>query len=296
MNYQSQPFYREICPEWQDYELLDSGNRKVLERFGKTNLIRPYPQAFWPKSAPELWKTNTIRFVADNHEFGGNWQTDENTQKSWPLRWNKIRFQTQLGSSQHIGIFPEEISHWLWLEKTLQNTHKPVKLLNLFAYTGLINLIASQNGAEVTHVDSSKHAIGWSMANQKLSGMKEAPIRYIQEEPIKFIKREARREQHYNAIILQFPRFSIEQESSYAEFLKQLSELVQAIQNILDPHPLCLLITAPDCIHPETTHAIANNLVCKKGKTISGKLSIKEKSAGSLLPRASFTRWNCEEN
>lgn len=284
------PIY-ETASSWQDYELLDSGDGKILERFGKMILSRPYPQAFWAKSAPMLWKETQARFQADIHDFGGQWLSNDNAQKSWPLRWETIRFQTQLGASQHIGIFPSEINHWLWLQDCMKQAQKAMKLLNLWAYTGLINLVATRAGAEVTHVDSSKHGIGWAMANQKLSSMKDAPIRYIQEDPLKFIKREARREKFYNALVLQFPRLETEQESRYADFLSHLPELIQAIKNVLDPDLQCIMINAPSCIHPVTTQAIAEALALHSGTLTSGIINLKEKSAGHLLPHASFTRW-----
>jgi len=287
-----QPHYFETATAWHEYELLDSGDGKILERFGKMVLVRPYAQAFWPKSTPELWQENHARFQADVHNFGGKWLCKDNAQKSWPLRWEMLRFQTQLGASQHIGIFPEEIKHWLWLQDTIKKAQNPVKVLNLWAYTGLMNLIATHAGADVTHVDSSKHGIGWAMANQKLSGMKDAPIRYIQEEPLKFIKREARREKNYNALILQFPRMEIEEESRYTDFLKQLPDLILAIKDILDPNPQFILITAPSCIHPVTTQAIVDDLKPGRGTISSGVICLKEKSAGHLLPHASFTRWS----
>lgn len=281
----------ETTQAWQDYELIDSGDGKVLERFGKMTLVRPYPQAFWAKSNPDAWKTCTARYSPDAHDFGGEWRLEDGDQKSWPLRWETIRFQAQLGATPHIGVFPEETNHWKWLREALLDVQKPLKLLNLWANTGLFNLIATPTGASVTHVDSSKHGIGWAMANQKLSGMKDAPIRYIQEDPLKFIKREARREQVYNGLILQFPRYETENESSYKDFLKHLPELLEAIKDILDPDLQCLLITAPSCIHSQTTHAIAAELVTDMNKISSGEIHLKEKSAGRSLPRATFTRW-----
>lgn len=293
------PFSFELAQNWQEYDLLDSGDGKILERFGKKLLSRPYPQAFWAKSAPELWKQAHARFQADVHDFGGQWLTEDNAQKSWHLRWDKIRLQTQLGASQHTGIFPEEINQWLWLQKQIESAQKPVKLLNLWAYTGAINLVATQSGAEATHVDSSKHGIGWAMANQKLSNMKDAPIRYIQEDPLKFIKREARREKLYNALVFHFPRFETENESAYKDFLKQLPELLEAINAILDPCLQCLLVTAPTCIHPNTCHEIARALTNKPPQTEviqSGQIASLEKSSGKTLPRASFSRWSARTN
>lgn len=284
--------HNETVETWQDYDLLDSGDGKTLERFSKMILVRPYPQAFWPKSNPEAWHQCSARYLPDAHDFGGEWRLETGDQKSWPLRWDSIRFQVQLGATSHIGLYPEEVNHWLWLREVLFDAQEPVKLLNLWANTGLLNLVACHAGANVTHVDSSKHGIGWAMANQKLSGMKDAPIRYIQEEPLKFLKREARREQTYNALVLQFPRLETENESTYREFLKHLPELLEAITAILDPNPLCLIVTAPICIQTETTHAILSHLLGTEKNISSGKLHLKEKSTGRLLPRASFSRWN----
>lgn len=276
---------------WQDYELIDSGDGKTLERFGKMTLVRPCPQAYWKKSDPQAWQSCSARYLPEAHDFGGEWRMEGSYQKSWPMRWESIRFQTQLGSTAHIGIFPEEVRHWVWLREVLFDAQKPIKLLHLWANTGLLNLVASHAGASVTHVDSSKHGIGWAMANQKLSGMKDAPIRYIQEEPLKFIKREARRDQRYNALALSFPRFETENESTYRDFLKQVPDLLEAIKSILDAEPECLLITAPLCIHPLTLHTIATDLLGSAENISAGEIHLKEKSTGRFLPRASFSRW-----
>ncbi len=286
------PHTTEINQPWQDYELLDSGDGKILERFGKMVLIRPYPQAFWSKTSPDLWKQNSAQYIADLQQYGGKWQTDEKAQKSWPLRWNALKFQVQLGTSPHIGVFPEELNHWQWLDEVLKKSTQPIRLLNLWAYSGLANLIAARAKAEVTHVDTTKHGIAWAMANQKLSGMKDAPIRYIQEEPLKFIKREARREKIYNALLLQFPRFEREQENDYADFLKSLPELLDALKDVLEPTPYCVLVTAPIYIQPTTTQAIIQCLTDQTGTSVAGQIYLKEKSAGHFLPRATFARWS----
>lgn len=288
----SAPQSIEISQPWQDYELLDSGDGKILERFGKMVLIRPYPQAFWAKTSPALWKQNSAQYIADLQQFGGKWLTEDKTQRSWPLRWNTLKFQVQLGASQHIGVFPEEINHWHWLDEVLKKSTQPIRLLNLWAYTGLANLIAARAKADLTHVDTSKHGIAWAMANQKLSAMKDAPIRYIQEEPIKFIKREARREKTYNALLLQFPRLEREQESEYADFLKGLPELLDSLKDVLDSNPYCILVTAPTCIQPTTTRSILHYLTNQTGSSVAGQIYLKEKSAGHLLPRATFARWS----
>jgi len=286
------PHTIEINQPWQDYELLDSGDGKILERFGKMVLIRPYPQAFWSKTSPELWKQHSAQYIPDHQQYGGKWLTEEKNQKSWPLRWNALKFQVQLGTSQHIGVFPEEINHWQWLDEVLKKATQPIHLLNLWAYSGLANLIATRAKAEVTHVDTTKHGIAWAMANQKLSGMKDALIRYIQEEPLKFIKREARRENTYNALLLQFPRFEREQENDYADFLKALPELLDALKDVLDTNPRCILVTAPISIQPTTAQSIIQYLTNQAGTSVSGQIFLKEKSAGHLLPRATFARWS----
>lgn len=162
----------EASPNWKDYCLLDSGDGKTLERFGPYLLIRPRPQAIWNKSLPASeWKKANALLVEEQQEYGGKWTILNPMEKSWKLSYGNLRFQAQLSSSRHVGVFPEQASHWDWMSERIQSARKPFKLLNLFGYTGLASAAAAAAGAEVTHVDSSKHAISWANLNLKLSGL-----------------------------------------------------------------------------------------------------------------------------
>lgn len=188
------PLILEASPKWKDYQLLDSGDGKTLERFGPYLLIRPRPQAIWAKSLPSSeWKKAHALLVEEQQEYGGKWTLLNPMEKSWKLSYGSMRFQAQLSSSRHVGVFPEQASHWDWMTERITAARKPFKVLNLFGYTGLASVAAAAAGAEVTHVDSSKHAISWANLNMKLSGLSDKPVRWIAEDALKFVKREARR-------------------------------------------------------------------------------------------------------
>ncbi len=196
-------------PDWKDYALLDSGDGRTLERFGKHLLIRPpRPQAIWSPTLPSSeWKKANAILVEEKQEYGGKWNILNPMEKSWAISYKDLRFQLQLSSSRHVGVFPgtsyplglDPSAHRSW-QKAFQGTQP-------FGYTGLASIAAAAAGAEVTHVDASKHAITWANLNTKLSKLEDKPIRWIAEDALKFVKREGRRNSLYQGIIMDPPKF-----------------------------------------------------------------------------------------
>lgn len=179
---------------WEDYALLDSGDGKTLERFGPYTLIRPEAQAIWAKGGPaNAWKKADALRIEESKEYGGRWQFLKPIEKSWQMSYKSLRFQVKVGTSRHIGVFPEQAPHWDFIMQRVQRAAiKPFKVLNLFGYTGMATLAATAAGAEVTHVDSSKHALSWASYNLKLNGLQNKPVHWIAEDALKFASREAR--------------------------------------------------------------------------------------------------------
>ncbi|MDY0124923.1 MAG: class I SAM-dependent methyltransferase [Anaerolineaceae bacterium] len=281
-------------PDWKDYQLLDSGDGKTLERFGKYLLVRPRPQAIWPKALPsgEWQKANAI-LVEEKQEYGGKWNILNPMEKSWKISYKDLKFQLQLSSSRHVGIFPEQATHWDWIRQHIEANKNPSRVLNLFGYSGAATLAAAAAGAEVTHVDSSKHAITWANQNTKLSKLDDKPIRWIAEDALKFVKREARRGNTYQGIIMDPPKFGRGSSGEVWDFFKRIPELIEACQSILAKDARFIVMTAyAITASAVVTHQAVEQMVGKKGKLESGELVSIDESAGHVISHAIYTRWS----
>ncbi|MGB4595741.1 MAG: class I SAM-dependent methyltransferase [Anaerolineaceae bacterium] len=282
----------EEVPGWSDYHLLDSGEGKTLEQFGPYLLIRPEAQAIWSKSNKELWKQAHAMRVEESKEYGGHWNFLKPMEKSWELGYKNLRCQLQVASSRHIGIFPEQSAHWDWMSERIKLSKKPFKVLNLFGYTGLASLAAAAAGAEVTHVDSSKHALNWASYNMKLSGLENKPVRWIADDALKFAQREARRGNTYQGLILDPPKFGRGLDGQVWDFFKKMPELIDACRQILATDADFVVLTAyaisaSAVITAQSVEAIAGN----RGIIETGELVMRDESAGHMLSHALYSRW-----
>ncbi|MGE5124520.1 MAG: class I SAM-dependent methyltransferase, partial [Acidobacteriaceae bacterium] len=220
--------------EWQDYELLDSGWGHKLERFGEYKFIRLEHQAIWkPALSPTEWELADAVFVSTNEESGGTWQFQHQIEVPWKMHYKNLSFMARTGNSRHLGVFPEQATHWDWIQARVRSAGRSLQVLNLFGYTGLASLAAADAGARVTHVDASKKTIQYAKENQQLSGLGGKPIRWIVDDAVKYIKREARRGAHYDGIILDPPKFGRGPKGEVWEFFKMLPFLLQEIKPIL---------------------------------------------------------------
>lgn len=286
-----------VSQDWHDYQMLDSGDGKTLERFGPYTLIRPEPQVIWPKSLPhETWQSAHARVQDTQTEYGGQWHLLKPIEKTWQLTYKKLKFQVQLSSSRHIGVFPEQASHWDWIMDQIKQANRPLKVLNLFGYTGLATMAAAQAGAEVTHVDSSKHAITWANLNLKLSGLENKPVRWIVEDSLKFIQREARRENRYDGLILDPPKFGRGSDGKIWDFYKNLPDLLIACNEVLSEKPFFVVLTAYaiQASSVITAQAMQEIVRGKSGEITSGELVTIEESAGHVISHALFSRWTTQ--
>lgn len=194
----------QITKGWEDYELLDSGDNMKLERFGTIIVARPETQALWRKQKPELWKEAHAEFAFRDKK--GGWTVKKEVPESWELGWGSTRFTAQLTGFKHTGVFPEQVPNWEWTRDLIEHMQAP-KVLNLFGYTGIASVVAAQAGAHVTHVDASKQSLDWAHDNARRSGLPEDAIRWILDDALAFVKREARRGAKYDGIILDPPAF-----------------------------------------------------------------------------------------
>ncbi len=282
-------------PDWEDYELLDSGGGEKLERYGPYTFIRPEPQALWQPALPTaLWQRADAVFQATSEESGGHWKFNRPVEASWVMQYKNLRFQVQANPSRHMGVFPEQACHWDWLQQQIQAAGRPIRVLNLFGYTGLASLAAAQAGAQVTHVDASKKAIQWARANQSLSDLNERPIWWLVDDVDKFVLREVRRGVKYQGLILDPPKFGRGPAGQVWDFFDSLPGLLSNCRAILDDQPVFVILTAYAirasalCLH----FALHEMLSGRPGEIISGELTVNERSAGRMLSLAIFSRWS----
>ncbi len=284
-----------IADDWQDYELLDSGEGYKLERFGKYTISRPEPEAFWLKTLKEsAWKSVDANFIVADEKNGGHWETKDTLPQRWIAQYKGLQFWVEISGSRHLGVFPEQSGQWDWIGSQIRKSHRQLNILNLFGYTGLASLIAARAGARVTHLDASKKAVAWAKENQDLSNLSEKPIRWLVDDALKFVKKEGRRGNSYDGIILDPPKFGRGPKGEVWEFYKLLPILLQESKNILSANPQFILLTAYSVKASALTlyNALGDMMKDKRGTTIPGEVVIKEKSAGRLLSRSVYASWS----
>jgi 23S rRNA (cytosine1962-C5)-methyltransferase len=284
-------------PDWADYELLDSGAGARLERFGPYTFHRPEHQAVWqPALPPSRWEEAHATFEPTGEESGGRWQFHQPVNPSWVMQYKDLRFQSQVTTSRHLGVFPEQAANWDWIEARIRSGGRPVRVLNLFGYTGLATLAAARAGASVTHVDASKKAITWARHNQELSGLGSRPIRWLVDDVYKFVLREARRGSIYEGLILDPPKFGRGPEGQVWEFFESLPNLLQTCRSLLASRPLFIILTAYAIrASALSIHYAVQEMVAGLGGSLTtGELVLTERSAGRLLSMAIFTRWSSD--
>ena len=292
---------------WKDYVLLDSGDGLKLERFGKYVFVRPESQAMWKHALEREWKESHAVFMPTGEESGGHWDVKKKVEERWEMRYELpsltpgpspkgrggLRFWTMMTPGRHLGVFPEVAAHWDWSSGLIARSKREINVLNLFGYTGLASLAAAAAGAKVTHVDASKKSVSWARENQALSNLTDAPIRWIVDDAMKFVQREARRGVKYDGIILDPPKFGRGPKGEVWEVYKSLPNLLQSCRECLSADPLFVVVTVY-AVRASAIHvAQALEEMMKKfgGRTDSGELVTREQSAGRLLSQAVYARW-----
>ncbi len=270
-----------------NYELIDSGDGRRLERFGDYILDRPDPQIIWKKMLPpEEWQKA-------NASFSGGW-VNKNVPQRWQMEHGGVKFWARLAPFKHTGVFPEQSGQWEYILSRISSEHREIKVLNLFAYTGIASLFAAKGGAKVTHVDASKPAITWANENRDLNGMQDAPIRWIVDDAIKFTEREIKRGVRYDVIIMDPPIYGHAPNGEPWDFNKDFPRLLEMCRKILSDKPLFVLVNAYAISSSSIT--LANTLqgsLGDLGGTIeNGELTLKEASGGRLLSTGIWAKWS----
>lgn len=275
-----------------DYELLDSGDGKKLERFGKYLLARPDPEALWkPLKDKSVWQKADATFIRKGKETA--WIKSKNLPTSWEINYSQLTFEIKPTTFKHTGIFPEQSANWDFIKEKIKKAKGEVHMLNLFGYTGGATLAALASGARVTHVDGSKTALSWAKKNQELSGLSEKPVRFMLDDAPMFLKREIKRGVLYDAIIMDPPAFGRGPKGEIWKIEEQFIELFDLCTRVLSDTPLFFIINGYASGYSPT--AYKNNLLKlqqKYGGTIeTGELGIEEKNTGRVLPAGIVARW-----
>jgi 23S rRNA (cytosine1962-C5)-methyltransferase len=285
-----------IADDWEDYALLDCGHLQKLERFGSQTVIRPDPQAFWEPARPvETWRADA-RFVtrAQDEEGAGNWEIlSARAAESWPMRWNGLTFTARRTAFRHMGVFQEHSVHWRFAQEAIRGARRPVKVLNLFGYTGMMSLACAAAGADVVHLDASPKSNGYGRENQELSGLGSRPIRWIADDAMKFAAREIRRASRYDAIVLDPPKFGRGPKNETWRFEEDLPALLDGVRDLLSERPLFVIATAyaVRLSYLALGQALADRLGQHSGVMEMGEMALPQKDADRLLPTALYARW-----
>ena len=232
-----------MSKDWIDYECLDAGNGEKLEKWKDILLRRPDPQAIWQVNYNHNWK-NIDGVYKRNNKGGGNWEFFKKLPDYWTVQYKELTFKVSPTNFKHTGLFPEQAINWDFMMEKIQNSKRPIKVLNLFAYTGGATMACAKAGASVVHVDAAKGMIEWAKENQKLSHLEDKPIRFIVDDCLKFVKREARRGNTYDAIVMDPPSYGRGPNKEIWKFEDSIYELIEACMPILSENPLFFLINS----------------------------------------------------
>ncbi|MDP9249227.1 MAG: class I SAM-dependent methyltransferase [bacterium] len=284
--------------DWADYELLDTGEGEKLERFGPHIFIRPLEDAVWPKSLPFLeWQKADGKFWSSREGGKKGWKMEREIEPKWSMEYHGVKFLASPTPFRHLGFFPEQASHWDFIERALKaeekNRKEPIKFLNLFGYTGVASLFALRTGAEVTHVDASKQSLNWAKENQALSNMENLPMRIIEDDVIKFLEREEKRGHKYDAVIMDPPKFGRGPKGEVWKIEEMLPQLLLQVGKILSEKPIFVILTsyATDTSPLTLGYALSDAMKNFKGKVEQGELGVLEKSNGRIIPLANTAVW-----
>ena len=291
--------------QWSDYALLDSGDGDKLERFGPYIFSRPEPQAIWKKNlSSKVWNNTSGKFISssstDNDQIVGKWSLEKNLPDKWEINFENLKFFATPTPFRHLGFFPDQSPHWLWaaekikLHQQLFSKKTPPKILNLFGYSGVASLHAAANGATVTHIDASKKAINFAFENRNLSSFENLPIKFITEDTVKFVLREIRRNNKYDAIILDPPKYGRGPNGEKWELFKDLPFLLNLIPQILSKKPLFIILNsyAIRASYLSLHYALKDVMQGFTGSVQSGELCITEEQKNPRqISTAIFARW-----
>lgn len=284
-----------IASGWTDYQVLDTGDGEKLERWGKIILRRPDPQVIWPKQQPEIW-ASAQAWYHRSERGGGEWEFFQKLPDKWALHYGALSFYVRPTGFKHTGLFPEQAVNWDWMAGLIKNAGRPVRVLNLFGYTGGATVACAQAGAKVTHVDAAKGMVQWAGENRVLSGIDETRVRWIVDDALKFVRREFKRGNTYEGIVMDPPSYGRGPGGEIWKIENELFGLIEACACVLDKNPLFMLVNSYTTgLQPAVVANMLNMAVTKThGGTVVADEVVLPVHSGIVLPCGAAGRWQAQ--
>ena len=285
-----------VADKWQDYELIDCGGGEKLERWDDQILVRPDPQAIWETDhRNKAWQRANARYSRSS-TGGGHWDKNK-LPEQWQVEYGKLTFNVKPMNFKHTGLFPEQAVNWDFAMDKIRKANRPIQVLNLFGYTGAATVACAKAGASVCHVDAAKGMVAWGKDNARLSGLADAPIRWIVDDCGKFVEREIRRGRRYDAIIMDPPSYGRGPSGEVWKLEENLFPFVKLCSQVLSDNPLFVIINSYTTgLAPSVLGYILNLLVAQKygGKVTWDELGLPVSETGMVLPCGATGRWFSE--
>ena len=279
-----------IADEWKDYECIDTADGEKLERWGDIILCRPDPQVIWDtKAAPALWENANAHYHRSS-SGGGKWEYKRNVPEQWTINYKNLTFNIKPMGFKHTGLFPEQAVNWDYMMKKIAS-RPGAKVLNLFAYTGGATVACAKAGAAVTHVDASKGMVQWAKENARSSGLSDAPIRYLVDDCMKFVEREIRRGNKYDAILMDPPSYGRGPGGEVWKIEESICHFVRRCALVLSDNPLFFIINSYTTGLAPTVLSNLMQMCLPKGKVESSEIGLKITASSMVLPCGATGRW-----
>ncbi|MCI6858832.1 MAG: class I SAM-dependent methyltransferase [Eubacterium sp.] len=282
-----------LARDWKEYEVIDCSRGEKLERWGKYILLRPDPQVIWDtKREDRRWRKLNAHYHRSSRG-GGEWEFFD-LPEQWNIHYKNITFHLKPFSFKHTGLFPEQAVNWDWFSEKIKKAGRPVKVLNLFAYTGGATLAAAAAGASVVHVDASKGMVTWARENAQASGLEKAPVRWLVDDCVKFVEREIRRGNHYDGIIMDPPSYGRGPKGEIWKIEEKIYPLIQLCEKLLSDDPLFFLVNSYTTgLQPAVLSYMLGSAIEKKhgGVVTADEIGLPVSASGLVLPCGASGRW-----
>lgn len=282
-----------LARDWKEYEVIDCSRGEKLERWGKYILLRPDPQVIWDtKREDRRWRKLNAHYHRSSRG-GGEWEFFD-LPEQWNIHYKNLTFHLKPFSFKHTGLFPEQAINWDWFSEKIKKAGRPVKVLNLFAYTGGATLAAAAAGASVVHVDASKGMVTWARENAQASGLEKAPVRWLVDDCVKFVEREIRRGNHYDGIIMDPPSYGRGPKGEIWKIEEKIYPLIQLCEKLLSDDPLFFLVNSYTTgLQPAVLSYMLGSAIEKKhgGVVTADEIGLPASASGLVLPCGASGRW-----
>ncbi len=277
--------------DWKDYELIDTSDGEKLERWGKTILIRPDPQVLWSVEKGSVWNKANAHYLRSK-EGGGHWEEKDLKKKEWIISYKDLSFYIRPTGFKHTGLFPEQAVNWDFMRERIREAKRPVKILNLFAYTGGATIACLKEGACVVHVDASKGMVEWAKDNARISNLQSAPCRYIVDDCLKFIEREIRRGNKYDGIIMDPPSYGRGPKGEIWRLEDSIYSLLQRSVLLLSDDPIFFLLNSYTTgLSPSVMAYLLSEATGRRGRVEADEIGLLVTSSNLILPQGSTAVW-----